>query len=221
VLFTSYGAMQYQDDSLEHNMRSFRWAKELLKGRPHKPFYGTGGWWNNKLSFYMLPDIRFADMPWRRSDMLRDLKAVRNSRDLGDSYIVLDRTNFSGQNDLRIRHEYRDFGPWVLLPPKEWKLLGAQYGTELYEVPAGWTWVEPDGRQMAYDSLLHALKVDDFVLFLYNLHPEFVNKLNKDQFWGLYGLLRDERNPKRNEILEKRMEYREYEGIWKIYFNIL
>ncbi|MHB9027139.1 MAG: ArnT family glycosyltransferase [Candidatus Latescibacterota bacterium] len=220
ALFTSYGAMRYQDESLEYNMRSFRWANELLKDRPHKPIYDTGGWWKNKLSFYMLPDIRFADLIWRRSEMLRDLKAAQNPVELRDSYIVLDRTNFSGQNDLRIRHDYSEFGPWAILPPKEWKLIGVKYGTEIYEVPSGWTWIEPEGKEMAYNSMLHALKVDDFVLFLYNLHPDFVKKLNKEQFWGLFALLKDEKNPDRNEILGKRLEYREYEGKWKIFFNI-
>jgi hypothetical protein len=47
-----------------------------------------------------------------------------------------------------------------------------------------------------------------------------VKKLNKDQFWGLFGLLKDERNPDRNEILGSRLEYREYEGKWKVYFNV-
>ncbi len=220
VLFVSYSVMGYQKESMKYNMRSFRWANELFKNRPHKPVYGTGGWWNNKLSFYFLPDLRYADLLWRRSDMLRDLKSVKDPEELRDSYIVLDRTNFSGQNDLRIRHEYGDFGSWAILPPKEWKLLGVKYGTEIYEVPAGWAWVEPDGQQLAHDSLLHALKIDDYVLFLYNLHPDFVKKLNKDQFWGLFTLLKDERDPNRSEILGNRMEYRKYEGKWKIFFNI-
>lgn len=220
VLFFSWKVMQYQNDSLEFNMRSYRWANGILQDLPRKPIYGTGGWWNNKLSFYLLPDIRFADMPWRRSDTLRDLTTVKDPAELRDSHVVLDRTNFSGQNDLRIRHDYANVGPWVLLPPKEWKLLGAQFGTELYEVPANWTYTAPDSTALVQGSLMHSLKVDDYVLFLYNLHPDFIAKLNKEQFWGLFGLLKDEKNPDRNEILGSRMEYREHEGKWKVYFNI-
>lgn len=221
VLYTSWGVMRYQRDSLRYNMSQFRWGyNEVLKGRPHKPVYGTGGWWFNKLPFYFLPDIRFADMPWRRSGMLRDLKAVKNPSELGGSYIVLDRTNFSGQNDLRVRHSYDDFGPWALLPPKEWKLLGMRNGTEIYEVPAGWKYTEPDPETLAYGSLLHAVKVDDYVLFLHALYPEFVSRLTKEQFWGLFGLMKDEKNPAREELLSKRLVYREYNGRTKIDFNI-
>lgn len=221
ILYTSWGVMNYQHDSLNQNMSQFRWAKnEIFKGKPHLPIYGTGGWWNNKLSFYMMPDIRFADMPWRRSNMLRDLLAVKNPSELGGSYIVLDRTNFSGQNDLRIRHSYDEVGPWAILPPKEWKLLGAQNGTEIYEVPAGWAYTAPSPQELASGSLLHAVKVDDYILFLYNLHPEFVKTLGKDQFWGLVGLMKDEKNPNREELLTKRLLYRDDNGKMKIDFNL-
>ncbi len=220
ILFTSWGAMKYQHDSLNFNMSQFRWAyNDVLKNRPRLPIYGTGGWWDNKLSFYMLPDIRYATMPWRKSNMLRDLKAAQNPAELGGSYIIMDRTNFSGQNDLRIRHSYDEFGPWALLPPKEWKLLGAQNGTEIYEVPAGWTYTAPSPEELASGSLLHAVKVDDYVLFLYNLHPEFVKTLTKEQFWGLFGLLKDERDPGRADMLAKRLMYRDDNGKMKIEFN--
>ncbi len=221
TLYTSLGVMRYQDASLNYNMRSFRWAyREALAELPRKPIYGTGGWWNNKLSFYLLPDLRFAALPWRRPDMLRDLKAVRNPDELRDSYIVLDRTNFSGQNDLRIQHSYDEFGPWTLLPPKEWNLLGFNYNTEIYEVPADWTWVEPESKDFAYNTFLHALKIDDYVLFMHSLHPEFLKTLSRDQFWGLYGLLRDERDPNRNEILANRLEMQEHGDGWKVHFNL-
>ena len=219
MLITSWKTMTYQNDSIERNMQAFHWGyHDVLESRPHKPVYGTGGWWNNKLSFYFLPDIRFADMPWRRSTMLRDLKAVKNPAELDDSYIVLDRTNFTGQNDLRIRHSYDDFGSWVLLPPKEWKLLGVKYHTEIYEVPAGWTYAEPDGKQLAYGSLLHALRMDDFMLFFHTLHPEFVSTLSEERFWSLFALLKNEQDPKRAELLGSRLQYREYNGKWKIAF---
>lgn len=221
LLFTSWEAMTYQNDSLERNMQAFRWGyRDVLKGRPRKPVYGTGGWWNNKLSFYLLPDIRFADMPWRRSDMLRDLKTVKNPAELADSYIVLDRTNFTGQNDLRIRHSYDDFGSWILFPPKEWKLLGANYHTEIYEVPAGWTYTEPEGKALAYGLLLHALRMDDFMLFFFSLHPDFVKTLTEERFWSLFSLLKDEKNPERAELLNKRLVYREDNGKVKIDFNL-
>ena len=221
MLVTSWEAMSYQSDSLKRNMQTFRWGyRDVLKDLPHKPIYGTGGWWNNKLSFYLLPDIRFADMPWRRSTMLRDLKAVKNPSGLADSYIVLDRTNFTGQNDLRIRHSYDDFGSWVLLPPKEWKLFGVKYHTEIYEVPAGWTYAEPDGKQLAYGSLLHALRMDDFMLFFYSLHPDFLKTLSEERFWSLFALLKNEQDPKRAELLGSRLQYREYNGRWKIAFTL-
>ena len=221
VLFTSWGVMNYQHDSLASNMSQFRWAyNDVLKNRPRKPIYGTGGWWENKLSFYMLPDIRYAITPWHKAEFLRDLKAAKNPADLGGSYIIMDRTNFSGQNDLRIRHSYDDFGPWALLPPKEWKLLGSQNGTEIFEVPSGWNYTPPAPQELAYGSLIHAAEVGDYILFVYNLHPEFLQKLTKEQFWGLFGLLKDEKNPQRNELLTKRLMYRDDNGKVKIEFNV-
>jgi hypothetical protein len=133
---------------------------------------------------------------------------------------VLDRTNFTGQNDLRIRHSYDDFGSWALLPPKEWKLLGAKYHTEIYEVPAGWTFAEPDGKQLVYGSLLHAIRMDDFMLFFSTLDPDFVKTLTEERFWSLFALMKNEQDPKRAEFLERRLEYREYNGKWKIAFTM-
>lgn len=220
VLFTSYRTMARQHDAINANMRPYRWANGILQNRARKPIYGTGGWWNNKLSFYMMPDIRFADMSWHRSSMLRDLKAVKDPAELRDAYIVLDRTNFSGQNDLRVKHDYADFGSWALLPPKEWKLLGAEYGTEIYEVPADWTYTEPDSRTLARESLLFAAKAKDFMLFYSNLHPDFLAKLTEDQFWGLFGIMGDEKEPKRSMLLNSYLEYRDFNGKTKIYFNL-
>ncbi|MDP2982397.1 MAG: glycosyltransferase family 39 protein [Candidatus Latescibacter sp.] len=221
LLFTSYGAARGQKDSLAYNMHQYRWAyREVLKNRPHLPLYGTGGWWWNKLSLWYLPDIRFADMPWRRSDMLRDLKAVKNPTDLGGSYIILDRTNFTGQNDLRIRHSYDDFGTWVLLPPREWKLLGDSEHVEIYEVPAGWTYRETDGKELANGSLLFALSEDDPMLFLYNLHPDFLAKLTQEKFWGLFNVLKNTADPQRADLLNNRLEYKENKGKWKILFKL-
>lgn len=219
MAITSLAAMKGQSESLDRNMAPFRWGGGVLRDLPRKPIYGTGGWWNNKLSFFLMPDIRFADMPWRRSDMLRDLKAVKNPSELAGSYIVLDRTNFTGENDLRIRHDYADFGPWVLLPPKEWKLLGAKYRTEIYEVPEGWTYAEPDGVTLVRGSVLHALKSDEFMLFYYNLHPEFLATLNEQSFWGLFNGLKSEVAAGRADAALSRAEYRDFNGRMKILFK--
>lgn len=221
LLFTSYGVARNQKNSLDYNMHMYRWAyQDILKNRPHIPLYGTGGWWWNKLSFYYLPDIRYADMPWRRSDMLRDLKMVKNPAELDGSYIILDRTNFTGQNDLRIQHSYDDFGSWVLLPPREWKLLGDREHVEIYGVPSGWTYSEPEGKELANGSMLFALKQDDPVLFLYNLHPEFLSKLSREQFWGLYNILKNNSDPKRDDLLNNRLENKEDKDKWKILFKL-
>jgi hypothetical protein len=221
LLFTSYRAASYQKSSLDYNMHMYRWAyQDIFKNRPHLPLYGTGGWWWNKLSFYFLPDIRYADMPWRRSDMLRDLKAVKDPSELDGSYIILDRTNFTGQNDLRIRHSYDDFGTWALLPPREWKLLGNREHVEIYEVPSGWTYSEPDGKELANGSLLFALRQDDPGLFVYTLHPEFLSRLTEEKFWELFAILKDNNDPKRTDLLNNRIEYKEDKNRWKILFNL-
>jgi hypothetical protein len=221
LLFTSYGAARSQKTSLDFNMHQYRWAwQDVLKNRPHLPLYGTGGWWWNKLSFYYLPDIRYADMPWRRSSLLRDLKAVKDPSELGGSYIILDRTNFTGQNDLRIRHSYDDFGSWALLPPMEWKLLGDREHVEIYEIPSRWVYREPEGKELANGSLLFALKEDDPMLFLHNLHPEFLAKLTEDKFWSLFNTLKNTADPQRADLLNNRLKYKEDKGKWKIVFKL-
>lgn len=221
VLYTSYNVASQQKTSREENMRIFKWGYfEVLKKRPLKPFYGTGGWWFNKLAFYCMPDLRFSDMPGRRSTMFRDLKAVKEPSELAGSYVILDRRHFSGNNDLRIKHSYDEFGNYVKVPPKEWNLLGSNYSVEIYEVPDGWTYLEPDGKKIALDALMYAFEVEDVELFINSLHPDFLSKLKREQIMELMEILSDKNNPGRAELLGGLLEYREYYGRWKLKFKI-
>ncbi|MFC1692210.1 ArnT family glycosyltransferase [Candidatus Latescibacterota bacterium] len=221
LIYTSYGLMRYQKLSRDANMRFFRRGYfEVLKDRPNKPIYGTGGWWFNKLSFYYLPDIRYADMPWRRSDMLRDLKAVKNTEELAGSYIILDRRHFSGNNDLRIKHSYDEFGSFAKVPPKEWNLLDSREGVEIYEVPDGWTYDEPEGRELVLNALLYALKTGDGTLFFNCFHPDFLGQISREKLGELIQILTGDNNSERLELFTEKIEYKEHNGIWKILFII-
>ncbi|MCD6307373.1 MAG: glycosyltransferase family 39 protein [Candidatus Latescibacteria bacterium] len=221
VLYTSFLTLIGQKADRGRNMAKFRWGyREVLAGRPNLPVYTTGGWWENKLSFYYMPDVRFAEMPWRRSDMLLDLKNVGDTAELAGSHVIIDRSHFSGRNDLRIKHSYDDFGSFVRLPPEEWTLLGRREDVEIYSVPEGWRYEEPDGKDLARRSFLYSIKAGDFPLFLYNLDPGFVSGIGEQQLSALVRALVDENNPLRNELLNERLLYTEHEGHWKIMFNL-
>lgn len=105
-----------------------------------------------------------------------------------------------------------------MLPPKEWKLLGAAGHVEIYEVPAGWTYTVPDGRDLARGSVLHALAHDDFMLFFANLDPGFLSSLTEERFWALFNGLKSEVAAGRADAVAGRMEFRESDGKWKVAF---
>ena len=221
VFYTSFEVLDYQKTGRDNNLRIFRWGYyQVLKDKPHRPIYDTGGWWKNKLSFYYLPDLRYAEMPWRRSDMFRDLQTVSAPSELAGSYVILDRRHFSGENDLRIKHSYDDFVSYVKLPPEDWRLLGRNYDVEIYEVPGEWDYVEPDGKKLVLDSFYYSMKIGDFMLFTNCLHPDLISSLTEEQFAGLVKILVDKNNPVRSELLGERLEYRKHNGRWKIGFNL-
>jgi len=221
TLYTSYGVMARQKADRDGNMRKFRWGYfSVLKKMPNRPVYNTGGWWNNKLSFYYLPDLRFAEMPWRRSGMLRDLKAVKDPSELAGSHVIIDRSHFSGRNDLRIKHSYDDFGGYVKVPPKDWVFLGREYDVEIYFVPDDWVYDEPDGKELALESLLYSVKIGDFALFVDSLHPDLLSRLSQKDFMELVRRLSNENDPSRDELLNKRIVYKKSEDRWKIDFRL-
>ncbi|MBN1294527.1 MAG: glycosyltransferase family 39 protein [Candidatus Latescibacteria bacterium] len=220
VLVTSIQTAHNQKLSRDTNMEQFRWGyNDVLKGHPNKPVYLTGGWWPNKLSFYFLPDVRYADMNGRRSEMLRDLKAVKYPSELDGSYVIIDRKHFTGQNDLRIQHSYDEFGTYVLLPPPEWKLLGSQYHVEIYKVPEGWTYREPDGQEMAKKVILQAVVSDDPMRFVYSLHPDFRQTLDQQKFYALFNTMRNISENERERYIDDSIRFKESNGKWKVIFN--
>ena len=220
LLYTSFSVAAAQRNALRANMEQFRWAYyTVLKNHPPKPIYHTGGWWNNKLSFFYMPDVRFADMNGRRSPMLRDLKAVEKPSELAGSYVIIDRKHFTGQNDLRIRHSYDDFGFYVLLPPQEWTPLGSGYDVEIYEVPEGWDYTEPSGDSAIRSLLDLAIQSKDPMRFLYCLYPGFVQRLDQSSFFGLFNKLIGMSESDRNTYLEQNIQLGNYEGKWRVYFK--
>ncbi|GAI80795.1 unnamed protein product, partial [marine sediment metagenome] len=77
---------------IDDNIAKFRWGYyDVLKDLPHKPVYSTGGWWFNRFSFYFLPDLRYMVLKWRSSEMLRDLREIKNPSELADSYVIIKR----------------------------------------------------------------------------------------------------------------------------------
>ena len=218
VMTFSAGAMVHQHEGLMRNVSIFRTVyRGVLADRPNLPVYHTGGWWANKLSFYYMPDIRYAEMPWRHTDMIRDLGAASDPSMLAGSHIILDRRHFSGNNDLRIRHEYRDFGPWVSLPPSEWELLGRLDMVEVYAVPEGWTYNQPDPQAFALGSIMYATEIGDPLLFLSNLHPSYVETLDRETFFALFEALIGADGPGKDGLMG-RIRYAGHDGRQKILF---
>jgi hypothetical protein len=219
VMTFSAGAMIHQHDGLMRNVSIFRTVyREVLADRPNLPVYHTGGWWINKLSFYYMPDIRYAYLPWRPSKMFRDLGAASDPSMLAGSHIILDRRHFSGNNDLRIRHDYRDFGPWVSLPPSEWELLGRLDMVEVYAVPEGWTYDPPEPLAFALGSLMYATEIGDPLLFLSNLHPSYVETLDRESFFALFEALSGADGPGKDGLMG-RIRYAGHDGRQKILFG--
>jgi len=220
-IFTLLEVLPPQKASFDANMAKFRWGYyEVLKDLPRESVYTTGGWWFNKLSFYFLPDLRFADTSWRRSDMLLNLLKVEKPSELAGTYVIIDHSHFTGENDLGIMHSYDSFGSYVQVPPKEWELLGINHGVEIYSVPEDWRYIEPDGQELALNSLLRSIKIGDGMLFIYSLHPDFLSSLNETQANNLIKILLSKNNPGRAELLKSRLEYKKHNGKWKILFKL-
>jgi len=219
-LFSLFGVVVPTHRSMKENVAQFRWAYyEVLKDKPRKPIYLTGGWWLNKLSFFMLPDLRYADVSWDRSVFFRELMGVKEPGELSGSYLVLDRSHFNGDNDLRVRHSYDSFGSYIQLPPPEWKLLGRKDYVEIYEIPESWVYHEPEGKALALGAFDHALVIKDVMLAFYSLHPDFVTSMTRDQFWTFIGALMDLTPEQRRAYYEQHVQYGESKGKWKLLFN--
>ena len=166
-LFSLFGVVVPRSWSMKKNVAKFRWAQEKVLGDlPRKPVYMTGGWWLNKMAFFMLPDLRYADVTWDRSAEFRNLGDVKEPSELSGSYIVLDRSHFNGDNDLRVRHAYDTFANYVQLPPPDWKLLGSRDYVEIYEVPDNWDYSEPEGQAFTLGAFEHAMAAKDIVDYL-------------------------------------------------------
>lgn len=218
VLFYSWKAVSYQDASIEANMAKFRWGRDTIGDISGVPVYTTGGWWPNKLAFYLLPDTGYAVMNGAENDMIRDLKSETDPNRLDGSVLVIDRTHFTGENDLRIQHSYDDFGWYVLDPPDAWTLLGRDYRVEIYRIPGDWKPVEPDGKELARGTLLHALDIVDPMLFLYMLHPDTVQNLTAERFRTLFNSFLQVSPEARRRYLDDQAELLEYNGKWKFQF---
>ena len=208
-----------ETDTYKENNAKYRWAYyNVLNNHPVKPVYNTGGWWNNKLSFYFLPDIRFADLQWKKSDMLRDLLKVVNPDSLKGSYIIIDRSHFIGNDDSKINRSYDNLPDFLILPPKEWKLLGNDFKTEIYEVPESWKYHKPDPKELAFGILQYAIKIDDALLFYSVLHPDMTSLLSPDEYFDFYKKIKNTGSPENINLMNS-MEYREYNGVIKLFFK--
>lgn len=217
VLYTSGITMAYQKSSRDANMAKFRWGYgNVLAKRSQLPVYGTGGWWFNKLSFYYMPDLRYADMRGKRSDMLRDLMAERDPWRLAGSHVIIDRSHFTGQNDLRIRHSYDDAEPWVLAPPEEWELIGQGYNTEIYAVSEKWTYRPVPDSLTVRRAMRGALGSNDPMRFLYTLNPEYVKTLDKNTFFARMNELRQMTDEQFESFIDNHAVFSEYQGKVKI-----
>ena len=218
-LFSLMFVLIISKNNTKYSIRKFRWGYyHVLEKQPVKPVYLTGGWWTNKLAYYYLPDERFADVSWDRSDMFRDIRDVRNPAELRGAHVIVDRTHFSGQNDLGVHLSYDDFAPYMLVPPVEWKLLGSGYNVEIYDVPGDWSYSEINDKELALNAFRHALKVRDLMLAIQNLHPDFMSRFTGEQFREFIDTIIDLNSPRSKKIFEERVQYKKFDGKWKLLF---
>ena len=112
----------------------------------------------------------------------------------------------------RIKHSYNDAASYVLLPPSEWKLLGANYQVEIYEVPENWRYVEPDGRTLVNGTILHAAEMDEPLRFLYCLHPDFIKTLDMNSFIRFFNSMKNMSSEERQKFLDEKAHYGEIGG---------
>jgi len=219
MVYVFWGVFALTKYAEANEMNVYRWAAyDVLKNRPRKPVYQTGGWWRNKLSFYLLPDERFVDLSWKRSGLIRDLMAVDDPASLGGSYVIIDRSHFTGQNSLKVAHSYASFGGYMVYPPPEWNNLGTEYGVEIYEVPDRWVYIEPEGKELALNGFHHAIETGDLMLAIFVMHPDFVNSFNGQTFRTFIDTISDEDNPQSRQLYET-VTYQEYNGRWKLVFH--
>ncbi len=203
------------------SMDKYRWAYyAVLKDMPRKPIYITGGFWKNKLSFYMLPDKRYIDVSWKRSDMLRDLRDVRDPSKLAGSYVIIDRTHFTGENDLGVNYSYDEFDSFVQLPPNTWTYLGNQSKVEIYEVPDGWTYDRPGEYNLLMGTFRHGLLVNDPMLILQTMHPDYLKSVRPERFNGMLKLLRSYLAAKDVTRFTAALRTKDYEGKLKIIIDM-
>ncbi len=219
VLATSYQTIKFQKLSRDRNMLKFRWANDqIFADSQVKRIYTTGGWWKNKLSFFMMPDLAFAEMPWRHSDSLLDLKGT-TPNELAGSHVVIDRTHFTGENDLRVRHSYDDFGTFVRVPPKEWKLLGSKHRVEIYEVPENWTYKEPDAVAFLVNALNRGIETGDVSMIVSVFHPDLLKTLDQSKFNDIVGRFSSNDPTIRKQIIDKMLFKEDQDKRIKIDFN--
>ncbi|MFC1542231.1 ArnT family glycosyltransferase [Candidatus Latescibacterota bacterium] len=218
-LFSLMFVLIISKNNTRYSIRKYRWVYyRVLSEKPNKPVYHTGGWWNNKLAYYYLPDIRYADVSWDRSTMLRDLKNVKNPTELRGSYVIVDRSHFNSENDLNLLLSYDDYGSYLQFPSDEWEFLGSAYNVEIYEVPNGWVYVEPDEQEIALNAFIHALKVKDLMLAIQNLHPDFLSGFSGEQFRAFIDSIIDLNSPLSKQIFSEKVRYKMYNGKWKLLF---
>ncbi len=218
-LFSLLFVLMISRNNTNYSIRKYRWAYyRVLEDRPVAPIYLTGGWWRNKLAYYYLPDERFADVEWDRSEMLRDLTDISDSSELAGAYVLIDRTHFSGQNDLGLRLSYENLGQFVRVPPEEWDLLASGYNVEIYKVPETWVYQPVDEKQLVLESFKHSLKVGDLMLAIQNLHPDFLGKFEGADFREFIDSIIDLESQYSMRMFSENVEFRKFGDNWKILF---
>jgi hypothetical protein len=114
MLISSYMAIGKYHESLMYNIAPYRWVNYVLRDLPRKPIYSTGEWWNNKLSFYFMPDLRFVDINGHRSPMLLNMMLHENVMNPSGYYVII------GSNY------------YITQRPANWELIGEEYNTGVF-----------------------------------------------------------------------------------------
>jgi len=222
MLYTSRGVAARQKASRDVNMEHYRWAYgEVLGKQPVMPVYCTGWQWFNKLSYYYMPDIRFATMKGQLSSVLRNIENESDPGRLSGCHVILDRNTELGR-----QLSYDDLPGYVLLPPEEWKLIAARGGIEIYRVPKDWEYGEPDGGALVRGALGHAAVMRDPTRFLYCLHPDFVRErffdrgqFDRNGFFRQFNEIGAMTPSERERFFDEKLRYSEDKGKMKIHIG--
>ena len=222
LVVTSLGVLQRETAGSLGHIAPYREAYALLKDRPRKDLFVTGGWWPLRMSHYFGRENGYIDPPGGPRNRLKLLRGLRDVRDVRDAYAIVDRNPFLGVGDFKF--SYSEYPPFVERIPSHWQRLGAFHNIEVYyapqEVPSAVAEVyhlDFSTWEGAKAALERAVREKDFEIFRSYLSDKFKSTYNDEQLRNMFGILL--RSPNAVGQLEKKHFFEEG-GRWRLSLTV-